>query len=62
MIAIKERADPPRRTPPRADRELLRRNRRTALLPRVLVLGSLASGFCEFDVVGNRRPLRPEKK
>ena len=62
MNATEEKVDPPRETPPRADRELSRRNRRTALLLLVLVLASLASVFYEFGVFGNRNQVRQEKK
>lgn len=62
MNANEEKADPPRKTPLPADRELSRRNRRTALLLLVLVLASLASVFYEFGVFGNRNQVRQEKK
>ncbi|MGL6079397.1 hypothetical protein [Methyloversatilis discipulorum] len=62
MNADEEKADPPRKAPPRADRELSRRNRRTALLLLVLVLAALASVFYEFGAFGNRNPVRQETK
>jgi hypothetical protein len=62
MNADEEKTDPPRNIPPRADRELSRRNLRTALLLLVLVLASLASVFYEFGAFGNRNPVRQEKK
>jgi hypothetical protein len=62
MNANEEVVDLPRETPPRADRELPRRNRRTALHLRVLAPASLASVFYEFGVFCNREPARQEKK
>lgn len=62
MNANEEKADPPRKTLPHTDRELSRRNRRTALLLLVLVLASLASVLYEFGVFGDRKPVRQEKK
>jgi hypothetical protein len=62
MNANEEGVYPPRKTPPRADQELSRRNRRTALLLLVLVLASFASVLYQFGVFGNRKPSRQEKK
>jgi hypothetical protein len=62
MNADDERADPPRKLPPHADRELSRRNLRTALLLLVLVFAALASVFYEFGAFGNRNQVRLEKK
>jgi hypothetical protein len=57
-----EGRDPPVRTPQRANRELSRRNLRTALFLLVLVLAALASVFYEFGAFGNRTPVTQEKK
>ena len=62
MNANEEKSDPPLKTPPRADRELSRRNLRTALLLLTLVVASLASVFYEFGVFGNRAPVSQENK
>jgi hypothetical protein len=62
MNADEESADPPRKLPPHADRELSRRNRRTAMHLLVLVLASLASVLYEFGAFGNRNPVQQEKK
>ena len=62
MNANEDEADPPCKTPPRSDRELTRRNLRTALLLLVLVLASLASVLYEFGVFGDRNPVRQERK
>jgi hypothetical protein len=62
MNADEQKADPPRTVPPRADRELSRRNLRTALLLLVLVFAALASVFYEFGAFGNRNPVQQEKK
>lgn len=60
---VNEKAvDPPVQTPQRADRELSRRNLRTALLLLILVLASLASVFYEFGAFGNRTPVSQVKK
>lgn len=62
MNANEKADDPPVPTPQRADRELSRRNRRTALFLLVLVLASLASVFYEFGAFGNRTPVSQERK
>jgi hypothetical protein len=62
MNPTKAKADPPPETAPRADRELRRRNLRTALLLLVLVLASLASVLYEFGVFGKKKPLGQEKR
>ena len=62
MNANDEKSDPPLKTPPRADRELSRRNLRTALLLLTLVVASLASVFYEFGAFGNRNQVPQEKK
>jgi hypothetical protein len=60
--ANEKRGDLPVRSPQRADRELSRRNLRTALFLLVLVLAALASVFYEFGAFGNRTPVSQEKK
>lgn len=62
MNADEEEAGLPRVIPARTDRQLSRRNLRTALLLLVLALASLASVFYRHGAFGNRNPVRQEKK
>lgn len=62
MNADEKGVEPPVQTPQRADRELSRRNLRTALLLLILVVASLASVFYEFGAFGNRTPVSQVKK